>query len=216
MNGHIWNSYNKNITKFGGVIPVLAQPGVLKRQHGATVMNSMMIGERIAAGTPFEFNLAARTAKFLKVWKIKATEVSGSNTIVTLYRTATSPVLNANTVLMVMPSTLAGTGKAALAGAIEEGENVYRVTLATSSFDTLAVGGFLAEAAAAGSGKGLYCKPNNISTEDTVKGSENTLVDVPRGHIYMYENTIPAMPEVVKSALFNNDIQVAWELYNED
>lgn len=216
MNEHIWNSYTKRSGKFGGVIPVLAQPGVLKRQHGATVMNSMNVGERIAAGTPFEFNLAARTAKFLKVWKIKATEVSGNNTIVTLHRTATSPVLNGNTVLMVMPSSLTGTGKAAMATSVAEGENVYTVTLLTASFDALSVGGFLAEAAEAGSGKTLYCKPNNISTEDTVKGSENTLVDVPRGHIYMYENTIPAMPEVVKAALFNNDIQVAWELYNED
>lgn len=215
MYQHKWNSYSKQSGKFGGTIPVLCQP-CLKRQHGATVVNDLMVGERVAAGTPMQFDLASRTAKLLKAWKIKSTEVSGNNTIVTLYRTATSPALNKGTVLMVMPSSLTGTGKAALATDIVEGENVYTVTLLTASFDTLAVGGFIVEAKEAGSGKAPYCVPNHITTEDVVKGTENTLVDVARGHVYMYENTIPAMPEVVKAALFNGDIQVSWELYNED
>lgn len=215
MSEHIWNSYSQKSGKFGGVIPVLCAP-VLKRQHGATVVNTLIVGERIAAGTPFQFDLASRTAKFLKAWKIKSVEVSGDNTNVTLYRTATTPVLHSNAVVMVMPSSLTGTGKAASVGAVTEGENIYTVSLATASFDALKADGFLVEAVEAGSGKKPYCVPNNISTEDTVKGSENTLVDVPRGHVYMYQNTIPAMPEVVKAALNNNDIQVAWELYNED
>lgn len=215
MYDHKWNSYSKQSGKFGGTIPVLCQP-VLKRQHGATVVNALNVGERVAAGTPMEFDLASRTAKLLKAWKIKAVEVSGSNTVVTLHKTATTPVLHNNAVVMVMPSTLTGTGKAASAGVVVEGENVYTVTLVTASFDALNVGGFLVEAKEAGSGKAPYCTPNQITTEDVVKGSENTLVDVARGHVYMYENTIPAMPEVVKAAMFNNDIQVSWELYNEE
>ncbi len=215
MYQHKWNSYSKQSGKFGGTIPVLCQP-CLKRQHGATVVNDLMVGERVAAGTPMQFDLASRTAKLLKAWEIKSTEVSGDNTVVTLFRTATSPVLHKNTVLMVMPSALTGTGKASLAVSVEEGENVYNVTIPTASVDALKVGGFLVEAKEAGSGKALYCVPNQITTEDVVKGTENTLVDVARGHVYMYENTIPAMPEVVKAALFNGDIQVSWELYNED
>ena len=215
MKQHIYNSYSKESFKFGGAIPVLcALP--LKRQHGASVVNDLAKGERVAAGTPFEFNLAARTAKFLKVWKIKNVAVSGNDTIVTLYKTATTPVLHANTVLMVVPSTLEGTGKAAVASAIAEGENTYEVTLLTASFDALKAGGFLAEAKEAGSGKALYCKPNNISHEDTIKGTEATFVEVLRGHVYMYENTIPAMPEIVKAAMFNSDIQVSWEMFNEE
>ena len=100
--------------------------------------------------------------------------------------------------------------------AIEETDTTYVVTMVTASFDTLAVGGFLVEAKEAGSGKAVYCQPNLISVEDTVKGTEVTLVDLPRGHVYMYQNTIPAMPEVVKAALNNNDIQISWEMYNED
>ena len=215
MYDHKWNSYSKQSGKFGGTIPVLCQP-VLKRQHGATVVNDLNVGERVAAGTPMEFDLASRTAKLLKAWRIKSVEVNGDNTIVTLHRTATSPMLHNNSVVMVMPSTLNGTGKAASVGAVSEGENAYVVTLPTASFDTLKVGGFLVEAKEAGSGKAPYCKPNQITTEDVVKGTENTLVDVPRGHVYMYENTIPAMPEVVKAAMFNSDIQVSWELYNEE
>lgn len=215
MNEHIWNSYSQKSGKFGGVIPVLCAP-VLKRQHGARVVNSLNVGERVAAGTPFEFDLATRTAKFLKAWKIKSVSVSGDNTVVTIYRTATTPVLNNNAVVMVMPNSLTGTGKAASVGAVTEGDNVYTVTLATASFDSLKAEGFLVEAKEAGSGKAPYCVPNNISTEDTVGGSENTLVDVPRGHIYMYQNTIPAMPAIVKTALNNNDIQIAWEMYNEE
>jgi hypothetical protein len=212
---HNWNSYSQVSKRFGGTIPVLCAP-VLKRQHGASVLNALNVGERVAAGTPFQFDLATRTAKFLKAWKIKSVSVSGDNTVVTIYRTATTPVLHNNAVVMVMPASLTGTGKAASVGVVSEGENVYEVTLATASFDTLKAEGFLVEAAEAGSGKKPYCIPNNISTEDTIKGSEATLVDVPRGHVYMYQNTIPAMPEVVKSALYNNDIQVAWEMFNEE
>jgi hypothetical protein len=215
MYEHKWNSYSKQSGKFGATIPVLCQPA-LKRQHGATVVNDLVAGERVAAGTPMEFDLASRTAKLMKLWKIKNVEVSGNNTIVTLYRTATSPVLHKHTVLMVMPATLKGTGKAAVAGAVVEGEDVYTVTLATASFDALTVGGFLVEAKEAGSGKAPYCVPNHITTEDVIKGTENTLVDVMRGHVYMYQNTIPAMPEIVKEAMFNSDIQVSWELYNEE
>ena len=215
MNQHKWNSYSKKSGKFGGTIPVLCQP-VLKRQHGATVVNDLAVGERVAAGTPFEFDLASRTAKFLKAWKIKATEVSGDNTVVTLHRTAISPVLHKSTALMVMPSTLTGTGKAAYAASVEEGENVYSVAIPTASVDALVVGGFLVEAKEVGEGKAPYAIPNHISHEDVIKGTENTLVDLARGHVYMYENTIPAMPEVVKAAMFNNDIQVSWELYNEE
>lgn len=215
MREHRWNSYSQEHFKVGGTTPVLCDVP-LKRQHGATVANELMVGEKIAAGTPLEFNLATRTAKFLKAWQIKAVEVSGSNTIVTLYKTVATPKLYLNTVVMVMPSTLKGTGKAALVSAIEETDTTYVVTMVTASFDTLAVGGFLVEAKEAGSGKAVYCQPNLISVEDTVKGTEVTLVDLPRGHVYMYQNTIPAMPEVVKAALNNNDIQISWEMYNED
>jgi hypothetical protein len=215
MNEHIWNSYSQKTAKFGGVIPVLCAP-VLKRQHGARVINALQVGERVSAGTPFEFDLATRTAKFLKAWKIKSVSVSGDNTIVTIYKTATTPVLQNNSVVMVMPASLTGTGKAASVGVVTSDDTTYTVTLATASFDTLKADAFLVEAAAAGSGKSIYCKPNNISTEDTVGGSDVTLVDVPRGHVYMYQNTIPAMPDAVKTALYNNDIQVAWEMYNED
>lgn len=215
MREHRWNSYSQENVKVGGTTPVLCDVP-LKRQYGATVVNNLMVGEKVAAGTPIEFDLATRTAKFLKAWKIKATEVSDSNTIVTLYKTVATPKLNSNTAIMVMPSTLKGTGKAAYATAITETENTYVVTLATASFDSLAVNGFLVEAKEIGSGKAIYCQPNLISIEDTVKGTEATLVDLPRGHVYMYQNTIPAMPEVVKSALNNNDIQISWEMYNED
>ena len=216
MYDHKWNSYSKQSGKFGGTIPVLCQPA-LKRQHGATVVNAnLIVGERVAAGTPMEFDLATRTAKLMKLWKIKNVEVSGDNTVVTLHKTAVTPVLHHNTVVMVMPSTLTGTGKAAVCGNVTEGEDVYTITLATASFDTLKAGAFLVEAKEAGSGKAPICVPNHITTEDVVKGSENTLVDVMRGHIYMYQNTIPAMPEVVKAAMFNNDIQVSWEMYNEE
>lgn len=216
MYGHKWNSYSKQSAKFGGTIPVLCQPA-LKRQHGATVVNeNLVVGERVAAGTPMEFDLASRTAKLMKLWKIKAVEVSGDNTVVTLHKTAVTPVLHNNTAVMVMPSTLTGTGKAALCGVVTEGENIYTVTLPTASFDTLKAGAFLVEAKEVGSGKAPYCVPNHITTEDVIKGTENTLVDVMRGHVYMYLNTIPAMPEVVKAAMFNSDIQVSWEMYNEE
>lgn len=204
--------------KVGGNIPVLWMPSA-KRMYGATVVTTnLKVGERVVAGTPFEHNLGAREAKFLKSWKIKAVNVTGTNTKVTLICTSLTPELRDNTMLMVMPSTLDGTGKAALCGIVTKSEenNTYEVTLATASFDALAVGGFLVESSAteAGDEKSLFCQPNNISPEDTIVGNAHTAIDIPYGVLGVYQTNIPAMPEVVKKAISEGDVKIIWENYN--
>lgn len=216
---HIWNSYSKQTTKVGGTIPVLCAPA-LKRQYGAKVdTKGLRAGERIAAGTPFYFDNYAKTARFFKFWEITNVSTSDSTSTVTLKRTAVSPILYPNTPVMVVPSNLGNNAKVASCGEVVQEEGSYKVTLTTASFDTLTKGGFLAEApdgdttpAKLGGGK----LPNSISLEDTVVGSEETLVDIPRGHVYMYINTIPAMPTKVQELMFNNDIQVSWEYFNDN
>lgn len=211
---HKHNSYSSLSISIGGTTPVLCDPKVDKRMFGARVMNTLALNERIAAGTPFEFDLENRQAKFLKSWKIKSVSISGDNTIVTLYRTSVTPVLNNNTILMVMPDTIDGTGKADICGVVTQGENTYVVTLTTASFDALSANKFLVEAKEVGSGKTIYCQPNNISTEDTIGGNVDTLVDVPRGELYMFQNTIPAMPDAVKKSISAGDVHIVWENFN--
>lgn len=211
----IWNSINSREIKVGGTLPILWSPTVTKRVYGAIVKNVLDVGEKVSAGTPFYHNVETREATFLKLWKIAGVEVSETNTIVSLHKTSTTPKLKSGAVIMVMPSTLSGTGKAAACGAVTESGNRYSVTLVTDSYDALSAGGFLVEAVEAGSGKAILCQPNNISIEDCIGGSEGTMVDVPYGIVPMFENTIPFMPSVVKNAVGSGDAKIVWEYFNQ-
>ena len=214
----IWNSFTTTTQSVGGTLPLLAAP-CSKRMHGAVVSNDLAIGERIAGGTPMYFNIADRTVKFLKAWKVKtvtANAVAGTTDIV-LVKNHISPVLKAGMVIMAMPSAIAGTGKAVVCGTVTEAEYTYTITVTTADFDKVEAGDYIVESssAIAGSGKAIYCQPNSISIEDTV-GGDVTLVDIPRGVLYMYKNTIPDCPDAVITNIQNGgDIHIVWEMFNE-
>lgn len=212
----IHNSSSSYSMKVGGGLPFLVRACKF-RIHGAMVLNPLAPGEVVHAGTPLEYSLADNTAKFLKVWEVKSATAStpeeGSTTIV-LKKTAISPRLAAGTVIMKMPSTLAGTGKSVAVGAVTETEDGYSIVVTAADFDSVSEGDLIVEAASAGASAKIYCTPNLFSVEDTVGGTEYALVDIPYGFIHAYRNTINPIPDVVMAALTDGIVPV-WEMFNE-
>ena len=211
-----YNSSSNYSLKVGGTLPFLLN-AVNYRINGARVVNSLKKGEVIYAGTPFEYSVANSEAKVLKVWKIKSVAANGSDkTDVVIFKNRITPVLNADTVVMVAPSTINGKGKAGAVGAVSiDAEGNYKVTLTTASFDTLAQGGLLVEAEGSGASKGMYCMPNVISCEDVVVGDNYTLLDVPRGEVHCYINVCNPMPDCVKANL-KDGMYLVEEMFNEN
>ena len=62
-----------------------------------------------------------------------------------------------------------------------------------------------------GSGKKMFCIPDNLTIKDTIGGDQN-LLGVPYTRKYLYENCIPAMPKIVK----DNIKDVVWEWFDEN
>ena len=108
---HSNNAYSSRSMQVGGATPFLIDPELLNmRQIGGIVKNSLDDGEKISAGTTFHFDAARREVKFLKVWEVKSvsTDASAGDTTIVIKKTFQTPVLKANTVIMVAPSTISG------------------------------------------------------------------------------------------------------------
>ena len=211
-----WNALNSTVIEAGGTLPVLVNMKCDKRVGGAKVTN-LSEGQRFAAGSPFYFDVSTHEAKFLRLWKIKAVTPGETTTLIEIYKNRTTPALVAGTPIMVVPSTISGTGKAVACPTVSvNASGNYEITVTTADVDALAADAFLAEAAEAGSAKALACQPNNISIEDVCYGNVISMVDVPYGIIYMYSNTIPFMPDVVKTAVSAGDVKIVWELFSTE
>ena len=208
-----WNQYVKYYQEIGSGVPVWCEPP--KRFiTGGMIVNDLELGEYLAGGTPVEFNVETKKAKLLKLWRIVTATVSGTDTVVTFQKAWDLPLLKNGMVIMVVPSTPTGTGKAFLLTGLTETDTTYTFTVATDALDTLTVGGFLAESAATATGTGasLYAIPNSLTLEETVGGDQNS-VGVARGHKYIYRNTIPPMPNSIANLIpdlyfdFFNELQ---------
>lgn len=214
-----YNSSSSYQFEVGGGLPFVIHPELLRyRMYGFKVLNTLSEGEKVAAGTPMMIDVANGEAKLLKMWKIKtatADAEAGTTTLV-IYKNDITPELKAGTVLIVAPSTLNGTGKAAAPLSVSVGDDGnYSVVVTTNSFDTLSANGIICEAAETGSGKKMYCQPNSILTVDLVAGNEYNHVDAPVGFLHCYENTINPMSTAVKNAINgSSDFRVVWEKFN--
>lgn len=206
-----WNSQSTTSLTVGAGIPVWAKLPE-RRIAGGKVKNTLVLGEKVSAGTPVAFDYTTKEAKFLKCWEIKTSTVDSTNTIVVLNKTFLTPALKAGDVVMVMPTTMTGTGKATVAGTVTTADTEITLTFVTGDMDALTVGKFLVESSSttAGSGKSIYCQPTNLAIEDTIAGDQNEL-GIPLGIKYVFENCIPAMPAVVKA----NIAYVEWEYFNQ-
>lgn len=202
MYEHFNNAYSRRSDSFGGANPFLCHPDEVKyRQYGALVTDTLAEKELVHAGTPFEVDLKTHTAKFMKLWEVIKAEASGSNTVITLAAHWLAPKLAATDVIMVVPASIAGTGKALAAGAVtDNGDGTVSVTVVTASIDAVKAGDFISIAAEAGSGKSLAVKANAVLARDLYAGNAQNFVDIPRGELYCYVNTCNGIPAAVIAA----------------
>lgn len=199
---HFNNAYSRRTQKFGGANPFLCHPDEVKyRQYGALISDTLTDKELVHAGTPVEVDLKAHTAKIMKVWEVLGVETASSNTKITLNKSWLAPELKATDVVMVVPSTVGGTGKGVVAGTVTDNQDgTISITVATADIDTVAAGDFLTIAAASGSDKAMKVKANMVLTRDLYAGNGQNFVDIPRGELYCYVNTCNGIPAAVIAA----------------
>lgn len=199
---HFNNAYSRRSDNTGGANPFLCHPDEIKyRQYGALVTDELADKELVHAGTPFEVDLKAHTAKFMKVWEVLKVEASGSNSVITLAASWLAPSLAATDVVMKVPASISGTGKAVAAGTVTtNSDGTISITVVTANFDTVAAGDFLSIAAEAGSAKALAVKGNAVLTRDLYAGNAQNFVDIARGEVYCYVNTCNGIPAGVIAA----------------
>lgn len=209
----IWNRHSTTSQKVGGGVPVWVEPPK-RKTIGGMVLNKLQDMEKLSAATPCEYDYKLKTAKLFKCWQVASVTADGTNSIVSVKATERSPELYAGMVIMKMPATLTGTGKAVVVGAVTENAETHLATftVVTADFDAVVAGDFICESASAvaGSAKAIYCVPNELTLEDTIGGTMNT-VGIARGEKYLYENTIAAMPAIVKANLKS----VEWDWFQE-
>lgn len=202
---HFNNAYSRHSEQIGGANPFLCHPDEVKyRQYGALISDTLAEKQLVHAGTPFEVDLKAHTAKIMKVWEVVAVAVNSdvnTKTDITLAANWLAPALVATDVVMVVPASINGTGKAVAAGDVTDNEDgTVTITVTTSSIDTVTVGSFLSIATESGSGKTLKVKGNMVSTRDLYAGNAQNFVDIARGELYCYVNTCNGIPAAVISA----------------
>ena len=199
---HFNNAYSRHSASFGGANPFLCHPDEIKyRQYGALIQDTLAEKELVHAGTPFEVDLKAHTAKIMKVWEVLDVKTVDTNVTLTLGASWVAPKLEATDVVMVVPASIDGTGKAVAAGTVtDNGDGTVSITVASSAIGTVAAGDFLSIAASAGSGKALAVKGNAVFTRDLYAGNAQNFVDIARGEVYCYVNTCNGIPAAVITA----------------
>ena len=199
---HFNNAYSRHCASFGGANPFLCHPDEIKyRQYGALIQDTLAEKELVHAGTPFEVDLKAHTAKIMKVWEVLDVKTVDTNVTLTLGASWVAPKLEATDVVMVVPASIDGTGKAVAAGTVtDNGDGTVSITVASSAIGTVAAGDFLSIAASAGSGKALAVKGNAVFTRDLYAGNAQNFVDIARGEVYCYVNTCNGIPAAVITA----------------
>lgn len=201
---HFNNAYSRRSESVGGANPFLCHPDEVKyRQYGALISDTLADKELVHAGTPVEVDLKAHTAKIMKIWEVVKVE-NGSETgtkDITLAAHWLAPKLAATDIVMKVPASIDGTGKGLAAGTVTDNEDgTVTITITSASFDTVAAGDFLSIAAAAGSNKALSVKGNMVLTRDLYAGNGQNFVDIPRGELYCYVNTVNGIPAAVIAA----------------
>lgn len=199
---HFNNAYSRHSESIGGANPFLCHPDEVKyRQYGALIEDALAEKELVHAGTPYEVDLKAHTAKIMKVWEVMKVETADSNSVITLGASWLAPKLEATDIVMVVPTNIEGTGKAVAAGTVtDNGDGTVSITVASSAIGTVAAGDFLSIAASVGSGKSLAVKGNMVSTRDLYAGNAQNFVDIARGELYCYVNTCNGIPAAVIAA----------------
>lgn len=200
-----YNQYLHSSQSVGGGVPVWVRIPE-KRVGGWLLQNKLQPYEVLASGSPVEYDYKTHKAKILKCFEV----TSASEGVIVLKKTARTPMLYAGMNVMAAPSSITGTGTAVTltSAMISEDESSYTLT---GSGLTASAGGFIVEAADAGSSKKMYAIPTDLTVDDTIGGDQNS-GGVASGIKVVYENVIPAMPAMVKK----NIPFVQFEWYPEE
>lgn len=201
---HFNNAYSRHSEQIGGANPFLCHPDEVKyRQYGALISDTLAEKELVHAGTPFEVDLKAHTAKIMKVWEVVKVEDSSTtgSKVITLNASWLAPKLVSTDIVMKVPATIDGTGKGLAAGTVtDNGDGTVSITVVAANFDVPVAGDFLTIASAAGSSKAVAVKGNMVSTRDLYAGNAQNFVDIARGEVYCYVNTVNGIPAAVIAA----------------
>jgi len=203
------NTFGRRTATYDSGFPVWK--GIPERVVGVgKLLNTFAEGYNYPSGSPCSLE-AANGVKILPIWKVKATSVVSTDTIITVYNADGLHELKAGKIIMVMPSTLAGTGKAFTVPTVDNsvaGEST--ITVATAAIDTVAVGTFLALSASATAqgAQSLYCIPTHLTYSQILIESGDTIATAsPVFKGYVFEKRIPYLPAIVKTNIrLNTDI----------
>ncbi len=209
--------YNQSMNKtqsFEGGAPVWVRIPE-KRVVGWLLKNSLKTDEVVASGSPIEYNYKTHEAKILKCFEVISATAGSDSDVIVLKKTARTPQLYSGMNVMVCPSSLTGKGTAITLSdsMIKVGDDDYTLTVSTGALGALTgvkAGSFIVEAADAGASKAMYAIPNELTVDDTIGGYQN-VGSIAFGIKNVYENMIPAMPDIVK----NNIKYIEWEWFPE-
>lgn len=203
------NTFGRRTATYGSGFPVWK--GIPERVVGVgKLLNPIIEGENFPIGSPCSLE-SGNGVKILPIWKVKATAVVDTNTTITVYRADGLFEIKAGQIIMVVPATIAGTGKAIAVTTVDNsvaGESSF--TVVTANIDSVAVGTYLALSSSdvAGSGKSLYCQPTHLTYSQILIGAGDTVATAsPVYKGYVFEKRIPYLPTVVKANIrLNTDI----------
>lgn len=212
MSSRNWNAYDNDSWSVGGGKQVWCEPPA-RYITGAMIVNKLDKGEKLAGASPVDYDIVNKTAKILKVFKVKEVSTSGTDTIISLWAAWDLPVLKPGETIMKCPTTMNGKGKAVLVTSVDrETEGIQKITVATADIDSVAVGDYMVQSAATQTSASaeMYCKPWTFTLEDTVGARQNS-VGIARGQKYLYKNLIPFLPPVIEDNMKNVD----WDWFGE-
>lgn len=201
------NTFGRRTETFESGIPVWR--GVPKRVVGVgKLLNTITEGDNYPVGSPCSLE-AANGVKILPIWKVKATELAGvTNTKITVYRADGLYEIKAGMIIMVVPATIAGTGKAIEVTTVDNSvANESSFTVVTANIDAVTTGTFLALSASttAQSGQALYCQPTHLTYSQILIGEGDTIATAsPVYEGYVFEKRIPYLPAIVKTNIKAN------------
>lgn len=202
-----YNNLRQGSSKIGGRRPIsTGRRWILKHSGFALPLENVPLAKEgyLPAGIPLVCNESDHTAVPLKVAQVK--KVSGKVVSIELSGEFSQHPFLAGENVIKMGATLetAGTASAIESVAVSE-DGVYTELTLSSTITGLAVDDYVMLAKKDGS---TYGKPNAIlafdlyKDEDAVAVFANAAIKLTDGEIY--ERRIPAMPELVKTALREN------------
>ena len=173
---------------------------------GGKILNNLIAGDMIPGGSPCSIDTLNHEVKVLRVYKVKSVNVVATDTVISVWAGNGLPNLRAGLVIMVLPATLAGTGKSIVVGAVDVDTDptVATFTIPTAAIDAVAVGTYLVSSAAtvAAAAQSIYCTPTSLTYSDVLMRTGDTLATT--GVVYegyVFARRISWMPAIVQAAI---------------